>query len=85
MDLLRDTQGCLDCFVRSGTDTGKRDWAHTAAECPGRMEGEDGAISEADVDALRSRIRFDKQTHSCFKYGISQRLCETRESKDKKC
>ena len=85
MDELRDTQGCLDCFVQGTVDADRRDWGHEAGECTYRKDGEGEAVSEGDIEAFRSKIRFDKRTHSCFKCGISQKLCKTGEDSSRKC
>jgi superfamily II DNA or RNA helicase len=85
MDELRDTQGCLDCFVYGTVDAARRDWGHEAGECVHGKDGEGVAFSEEDVEGFRSKMRFDKRTHSCFKCGISQKVCKTGENSSRKC
>ena len=85
MDELRDGQGCFNCFVHCAASVDGRDWMHPVEEC--ELEGSEGGVvvSKEEVDAFRAKIRFDKRTHSCFKCGISQKLCKTREDSSQKC
>ena len=85
MDELRDAKGCFDCFVRSVESVARQDWRHNADECGSQGAGGVDMVSEKEVDTLRSQIRFDKRTHSCFKCGISQKLCWTRGDSGQKC
>ena len=42
-------------------------------------------MAEAEVDAFRGGVRFERDTHSCHKCGFSQRLCESGIDNRRKC
>lgn len=78
LDELRD--GCVACFVTSTDDSGV-DWCHSPAECS-MVEWE----TQKELDErFRRLIRFDERSHTCFKCGLSQNLCDTRVEGSKAC
>ncbi|KAF2158359.1 hypothetical protein M409DRAFT_61729, partial [Zasmidium cellare ATCC 36951] len=74
MDSLVDF--CAACWVGNSSDSDS--WEHSAKDCA-------MAHPAAEVDAFRGQLRFDKDTHSCYKCGISQRLCRTGEDSKQVC
>lgn len=61
---------CARCWLQAPGDCGR--WAHSAC-------------TDQDWDGFREQLRFDKDTHSCFKCGLSQRLCRTGQDSQQKC
>ena len=66
--------GCAHCWVM------QREWNHAAVECTMRNE-----INERECDGLRYKIRYNPHTHSCYRCGISQRICATGQDNKAKC
>jgi hypothetical protein len=79
LDELAD--GCAACWVtRQGEDD--EDWfLHSPADCRvGPSE-----LSVDGCDNFRRRLRYAKDSHTCFKCGISQKLCNSRKGSKEKC
>jgi superfamily II DNA or RNA helicase len=88
LDELSD--GCVVCFVESA-DEPEIDWQHERERCPQQEQrreqdnnDEQGRReSGAEIEKFRESIRFEARSHSCFKCGLSQKLCRTgRDSKE---
>jgi superfamily II DNA or RNA helicase len=78
LDELRD--GCVRCFV-SSMDDSSVDWCHSPAEC-----SRAGWKVQKDLDLrFRRLIKFDERSHTCFKCGLSQKLCNTGVDESKAC
>lgn len=74
------TDGCVFCFVESTDDTGAS-WTHNPEECE-RAEWR----TWRDLDErFRRLIKFEESSHSCFKCGFSQKLCETGVAEARAC
>ena len=79
LDELAD--GCAACWVTQQGE-GDGDWfLHSRVECTaGRAE-----LSINGCDNFRKGLRYAKDSQTCFKCGISQKLCNTRKSNKEKC
>lgn len=79
LDELAD--GCAACWV-TGQEEKDEDWfLHSLVEC--RM-----GPSELSVDGcndFRRGLRYAKDSYTCFKCGISQKLCNSRKGSKEKC
>jgi superfamily II DNA helicase RecQ len=74
------TDSCVFCFVESTDDAGAS-WTHNPEECE-RAEWR----RWRDLDErFRRLIKFEESSHSCFKCGFSQRLCNTGVGEDRAC
>jgi superfamily II DNA helicase RecQ len=74
------TDNCVFCFVESTDDVGVS-WTHTPEECE-RAEWR----TWRDLDErFRRLIKFEESSHSCFKCGFSQKLCNTGVGEDRAC
>lgn len=70
---------CAECWVRSSTIYEGVPWAlHTREEC------EYEPVVRRSRETL-GRVRFAPESHSCFRCGLSQRLCRTGESTTAAC
>lgn len=67
---------CAACWGCDRSDSNGFD--HSPKDCT-------AAHSLAEVEAFRGQLRFDKDTHSCYKCGISQRLCRTGQDSNEVC
>lgn len=74
------TDGCVFCFVES-TDTPGVDWCHKPEDCE---RAEWSKWQDLD-EKFRRLIRFEESTHSCFKCGFSQKLCNTGAGEHGRC
>jgi len=93
LDELSD--GCVVCFVESA-DEPDIDWQHEKEQClqqeqqeqqRGQNNNDEGGPGEnrADLEKFRESIRFEARSHSCFKCGLSQRLCRTGQDSKETC
>lgn len=74
------TDGCVFCFVESADDP-VVDWTHRPEACE-RAE----CSKWQDLDErFRRLIKFEESTHSCFKCGVSQKLCGTGAGEQGRC
>ena len=94
------SDGCVACFVESA-DEQNIDWQHERERCPRReqeQEQERERERERDVkdemwagenrecvEKFRESIRFEASSHSCFKCGLSQKLCSTGQDGKRAC
>jgi hypothetical protein len=72
--------GCVFCFVES-TDEAGVSWTHNPERC---KRAEWGKWKDLD-ERFRRLIKFEESSHSCFKCGFSQKLCNTGADKDRAC
>jgi hypothetical protein len=63
---------CVFCFVES-TDKTDVSWTHGPEECESADWGKWKDLDER----FRRLIKFEESSHSCFKCGFSQKLCNT--------
>jgi superfamily II DNA helicase RecQ len=63
---------CVFCFVES-TDKAGVSWTHGPEECESADWGKWKDLDER----FRRLIKFEESSHSCFKCGFSQKLCNT--------
>jgi superfamily II DNA helicase RecQ len=90
LDELSD--GCVACFVESA-DEPSIDWQHEKEQCPQpeQQQGQDNKDEQgrrengAEIEKFRESIRFEARSHSCFKCGISQKLCRTGQDSKETC
>jgi superfamily II DNA helicase RecQ len=74
------TDNCVFCFIASTDDAGAS-WTHDPEECE-RAEWR----TWRDLDERFGRlIKFEESSHSCFKCGFSQKLCNTGVGEDRAC
>jgi hypothetical protein len=71
---------CVFCFVDSTEEVGI-DWSYSFEDCKKAEGGKRKGLDER----FRRMIRFEEGTHSCFKYGFSQKLCSTGVGEGVKC
>lgn len=84
MDAIVDSSACLACFV--GRRLGDAvDWHHEGNACSLSSTASGVRIDDTELDRFRSMIRFVPATHSCFKCGVSQKLCRTGQDSSAKC
>jgi superfamily II DNA helicase RecQ len=89
LDDLAD--GCASCWLLAVTQgRGNEDnndlWTHSAQDCTIRQDDESGlGLSEDECNKFRQAIRYEKSTHSCYKCGVSQRFCNTRQDGERPC
>jgi hypothetical protein len=77
MDELVDV--CVVCWALGPLDA--EVWAsHWTRDCKAHQ-----GLTGSELDAFRGHIRYDKDSHSCTKCGISQIYCATGEDVSKKC
>ena len=91
--LLIDTldqiaNGCAACWIMVAM-TGTGDWLHGSSECNEEhvRAGAGGGfvdMSERAYDVFRKQIRYS-DGRTCFRCGISQKLCNTREEEQGQC
>ena len=78
MDGLVDVR-CVICWVLGPFDA--EVWAsHWTRDCTAHR-----GLTGREVDGFRRYIRYDVDTHSCTKCGVSQAYCATGEDVSKKC
>jgi hypothetical protein len=90
LDELSD--GCVACFVESA-DEPSIDWQHEKEQCPQpeQQQGQDNKDEQgrrengAEIEKFRESIRFEARSHSCFKCGLSQKLCRTGQDSKETC
>ena len=63
--------GCAACWV-GGAGEEEDEYMHTSTDCPSQQ-----GRGQERYDDFRRGIRYGPDTHSCFKCGISQKLCLT--------
>jgi hypothetical protein len=74
LDKLADS--CAACWVTGQGEDNKDQFLHSLADC--RV-----GLSELSVDGCNNfqrGLRYAKDSHTCFKCGISQKLCNNRKS-----
>jgi hypothetical protein len=70
---------CVVCWALGPIDDGV--WAsHWTRDCKAHP-----GLTGSELDAFRRDIRYDKDSHSCTKCGISQAYCATGEDASKTC
>ncbi|KEF50790.1 uncharacterized protein A1O9_13158 [Exophiala aquamarina CBS 119918] len=67
--------GCVYCWVNGENRTAP----HSTPKCDRAW------WCEAEVERFRSRIRYQPDTHSCHRCGISQHLCVTGQDSEQVC
>jgi hypothetical protein len=73
--------GCAACWVTRQREDNEDWYLHSQAECSmGPPE-----LSIDGCDNFRRGLRYAKDSHTCFKCGISQRLCNRRKGSKEKC
>ena len=79
LDQLAD--GCAACWV-TGKGEEDGDWfLHSPVEC--RMGPSELLVD--GCDDFRRGLRYAKDSRTCFKCGISQKLCNSRKGSKEKC
>lgn len=79
LDELAD--GCTACWVTGQGDEDEDWFLHSPVECrAGRSE-----LSVDGCDNFRRGPRYAKDSHTCFKCGISQKLCNSRKGSKERC
>jgi hypothetical protein len=81
--------GCAVCWIAAAI-TGSGDWLHDGRKCETRsmVQADDGNIidmTEQACDRFRGRIRYWDDSRTCFRCGISQKLCNTKEDGQGSC
>ena len=81
--------GCAVCWI-SAAITGTGDWLHDGRRCQRRwtMKTDHGQIvdmSDGACNAFRERTRYLDSSRTCFRCGISQKLCNTKEEGQGRC
>jgi superfamily II DNA helicase RecQ len=67
--------GCVYCWIDgSGTSA-----AHSTQKCDRTQ------WAQRDVEKFRTQVRFEAETHSCHRCGISQHLCATGQKTEERC
>ena len=90
LDELSD--GCVVCFVDSA-DEPDIDWQHEREQCPQQEQQQEQDNNDeqgnrengAEIEKFRESIRFEARSHSCFKCGLSQKLCRTGQDSKETC
>jgi superfamily II DNA helicase RecQ len=90
LDELSDS--CVLCFVECA-DKPDVDWQHEKEQCPQQEwqreqndNDEQGTRENgAEIEKFRRSIRFEARSHSCFKCGLSQKLCRTGQDSKETC
>jgi hypothetical protein len=80
------------CFVESA-DKPSMDWQHEKEQCSqAEQQREQNNNDEqgrrenrAEIEEFRESIKFEARSHSCFKCGLSQKLCRTGQDSKETC
>ena len=75
LDLLQ--HGCTACWVQTRKEDG---FLHGWQDCSGPS-----GLRQPACDEFRRQIRYQKDSHTCFRCGFSQKLCRTREGNHQEC
>jgi hypothetical protein len=79
LDELAD--GCAACWVTGQGDEDEDWFLHSPVECRmGRSE-----LSVDGCDNFRRGLRYAKDSYTCFKCGISQKLCNSSKGSKERC
>ena len=79
--ILTDLAGhCTLCWSQIGDQ--EASWReHDVEQCPRQWRG----LEISTLQQFRSQISYAKNSHTCFRCGISQQWCATRESSEQAC
>lgn len=77
------SDGCVVCFTKSADDP-NISWRHEKQAC--RRQGQEQMNrKDLGIEKFRESIRFETRSHSCFKCGLSQKLCRTGHGSNETC
>ena len=81
--------GCAACWI-SAAITGAGEWLHDGRRCGrrGMVRTDDGRVvdmSDEACNTFRERIGYLDPSRTCFRCGISQKLCNTKEEGQGRC